>query len=488
MEYNETQKDYKFKAELRWADGNRLEVPCKLFLPVRLRDDLRLVLLLTNDSSWNALWEEGRGAFELSGDVGEPGSVRIVANEVQIRSGMWRRHWNSELAEGHLLCYPRSLRIIRKSHKWDRLQGTFRLTRSELIAPHVHPTCINKDGTIEWHRGKRFTFQLCREVMLTFDHEYRHTRKEGEILMWPELVAKVDIDSPPASKSLEEDYIPLVDDLLLLVSLAEGRRCFCLQVEWTSNEESVHLFRLDRHAPLDKPVPPPDALPISPEDFPSFLEIAFKTLCSSSQRGLIWNALANVTFEGKQTIGTNFARLFAALETLVLAFRKEHDLECVLEDATQRKEFKEYLKEKISEYEPLKGEKHKDKRAMIYENLESLGRVSLKRAIEKFVEEFHVDLDDVWPIFDKKGRKSLYELRNMLVHGDDLSALEEECISEACISLRETTERFLLTMLGWNYNRRLRAQRFLSRWGDWQRARDALLASRASRAAGESAE
>jgi len=160
----------------------------------------------------------------------------------------------------------------------------------------------------------------------------------------------------------------------------------------------------------------------------------------------------------------------------------------VLEDATQRKEFKEYLKEKISEYEPLKGEKHKDKRAMIYENLESLGRVSLKRAIEKFVEEFHVDLDDVWPIFDKKGRKSLYELRNMLVHGDDLSALEEECISEACISLRETTERFLLTMLGWNYNRRLRAQRFLSRWGDWQRARDALLASRASRAAGESAE
>jgi hypothetical protein len=468
----ESKETYKFNAELKWPNGSRLEVPCKLFLPIRLRDSLRLVLLL-DDPSYRALY--GTGPFELVGTIGNgSGQVKIVANEVWIGSGK-QRIWGPGLSEGYLVGHPQSLRVIkgRPETPSTKLHGTFNLTHSLLLSPFDSPR-LHADGTIEWSRSKRKTFHLSPDILLTFDHEHHYDirRDPREILMWPELVAKVTANVPPAAGSLEH-YLPMIDDLLLLVSLVEGKMCACLQSAWTCNGELVHLYRLDKVIPGEAPKLPVGEFLIAPEDFLSFLAASYKTLRENPQRHLIRSALEGMVMFNEDTIGAEFVRLFTALETSILAFRRENGLEYVLAKSGQRKELRRYLNGVLEEHPLLKEDS--DRLHMLSDNLSGLARVSLKTALEKCASAFEIELADCWPIFEtpSSGGISLSKIRNMLVHGSDFSEPAWDCIADAGISLRVIAQRFLLRILGWDHQQSI-ARLSPSRWSDWRVAQARL--------------
>jgi hypothetical protein len=230
MKEIETGEDYKFRASLEWQNGNLVQVPCKLFLPKRVEERPRLAFLL-NDQEFSLLARAD--LCKLTGDLGkDTGDFRIEASDLRIGSGT-QRHWGNGLNEGYLLGHPRSLKLIQRIPKkaGGTAKATFMLTESRQLSPLDLKT-YHSDGSIEWRRGERIQFQLTDDLLLTFDHQYRFDTSESPIThMWPELVATLDVGEARQSMDFE-GLLPIIDELLLLVSLAEGQRCACLQAFW----------------------------------------------------------------------------------------------------------------------------------------------------------------------------------------------------------------------------------------------------------------
>ncbi len=461
----EEAEDHKFLAQLTWPRGTRVEVPCKLFLPRRVGAKLRLVFLVDKHTFHSI----SREPCSLSAEARE-GDLIIEACELQIGGGK-QKSWGQGLDEGYLTGYPRNLRLIERiSPTADGLRGVFRLTHSI----HLEPFDImipNYDGSIEWKRGERFRFELAEGIKLTFDHEYRYdTSKPKEIRAWPELIAQVDALSQPSAKSLE-GYLSHIDDLLLLVSLAEGRRCACLEATWVYGDELITLYRLSRSVPTDRPDHDAGNFVIDHDDLALFLSKAFAALKAPFHRDLLWNALASVTHDATATIGEEFLRLFSALESVALAFRRANGLEFVVEEK-QWKGVQKTIRTLLKSQTELKEES----RRMLVEKLPELNRVSLRRAIDTMASQLMIQLDDVWPLFDRAEGCALADIRNMLVHGEYFSSPEWRYILSAQSCLRTITQRFLLVMLGWDYRRSSAASYDV--WpDDWREAR-ALLSSR----------
>jgi hypothetical protein len=451
-------------------------------MPERSHDALRLVFLL-DTSTYHAL-TGGVGPFDLTGKIGEgPSSLEVTAQEVWTGRGN-QRFWGPDISEGYLLGHPRILRIIRKDPEIpsNKLRGTFNITYSRLLSPFDH-SAFYPDGTVSWSRAKRLNFHLSPDLLLVFDHEYHRKAigQRGEFLVWPELIAKVEADVPPASGGLEP-YIPMIDDLLLLVSFVEGRGCACLKATWGFGGEFVQLYRLDRVVPPERIAPIGEFL-IEFEDLLAFLHSAHDRLRQSPQRDLIWSALADITDPGDYTIGANFVRMFTALETLVLAFRRENNLEFVLDTSSQRKKLRRIVKGALEESSLLANDP--DKLGLVYENLPSLDRVSFPTALAKMAETLRIEISDTWPILSSPSSSgiTLVSIRNMLVHGEHFSELEWDFIDEAGLSLRVLVQRFLLAMLGWDYRQSL-SRLSPSRWGDWKEAQARFTQMRRSRGTG----
>lgn len=438
-------EDYKFRAELTWADsGLVFVVPCKLFLPKKVRERPRLILY-PDPGIWHLL---GRASnCELRGSLGEGlGSVSINASDVRIGSGNQRR-WGDGLDEGYFLCYPKQLRITRNLGKaLGKNRVAFYLTKSLLLSPSDIIT-NRYDGSVQVKHVKKLQFKLNSNCQLSFQYEYRHRQEnQGETISWTELMACADIVPLPAGIS-PEDLLPQIDDLLLLVSLAEGQRCACMEVVWSQQGQLIHLFRFDRTFPIEN-------INHSVNDclttnIDNFLTTTYASLRDFPERRLLWSALASITWFEATTIGDDYLRLFTALETMVLAFRRINGLEFIVNDKSKRDQIGKDIKKFIKNHSLLKDDS--GYRGMLYENISGLLRISFKCATMAFAEAYNVRLDDVWPLFEPKDKWSLLNIRNKIVHGEHFSEGEWRDIAEAKRSLRIIAERFILNMLSWDY-------------------------------------
>lgn len=451
-------EDYKFRAELTWPDKDQvLIVPCKLFLPKRVNDRPQLIFY-PDSLTWHLL---GRSRnCELRGILGEGvGSISIIASEVRFGSGS-QRCWGNGLDEGYLFGYPKQIRINKNmGQNVGKEWAVFYLTESLLLSP-VDLLTYSYDGSVQVEHAAKIQFSLTADCQLSFEYEYRYDLKNAkEKKSWSELVARADIVSLPAGNS-PEDLLPLIDDLLLLVSLAEGQRCACMEIAWSNQDQFVRLFRLDRTMPEENASHSMNDCLIADigNEFELFLKNSFDILKNLPERNLLWSALASITWFETSTIGQEFLRLFTAVETIVLAFRRMNCLEYAVDDDSKRDELRKDI-EKYLKKHPLLQE-NPACRGMMYDNIPGLFRISLRRAIEVFTETYKIRLDDVWPLFTSSSGWSLLSIRNKIAHGEHFSEGEWFDIAEANRSLRVIAERFLLSVLGWDY------QKSRSHWGN----------------------
>lgn len=284
---------------------------------------------------------------------------------------------------------------------------------------------------------------------MKFDLEYRCESRDGEVVTWDDTVAKIEInfDCPEFSKAR---LISEIDDFLLIESLAEGQRCACLEIVWDSGDEITYEYRMNRAAPVKGSNSQRDFL-ISGAEVEVFSSLAYNNLKVHSQYGLVKSALQAMTLFEDETIGVKFMRLFSAFEGLVLAFRRIENLEFSIPKFDDRQAIERAVSATLKSHELLKGEPKL--RALLYENISGLFRISLRQAATEFFTKNNIVLTDTWAMFDTSGGISLLQIRNRIAHGENFNKEEWWDIIEALKSLNTILDRCILSMLGWDYQK-----------------------------------
>lgn len=264
--------DYKFRAEFKRENAAGFELTCQLFLPTRAGEELRLEAT-PSESRFMSLVGS---SFQLKSEsVQGEAEVRISGEEVHFVRGRGRVLGDGLLDEGLLVCRPRELRVTRllsgQNTEWH---CEFLIANSKLLEPKISPF-LDLDGSIDWRKGDRLRLELTEGFSLEFDHLFRCGRSPGNaLLVWWDLVARASARTGDTSFEPERALAD-VDDLLLLVSLAEARSCACLELWWSDGEQSTRLFR-DRFVPPQTKTPSIQEFLIRPSDIKEFLETTFR--------------------------------------------------------------------------------------------------------------------------------------------------------------------------------------------------------------------
>lgn len=237
-------EDYKVWAKISKGD-KEFTVPCKIYLPKTVLEHPQ-VYIFPDNKQFDVL-PRLREECSLDATVGDPPYIEIIGEDLHV-SGGTMRPWEKGLEEGYLKVYPSRLIIRDISRTCKENVIWFRLTPSEHLKPFDQRS-FRYNGKAEIKHGKRFEFELNDDFLVTFFNYYWWQENDKrERTTFPELIAEAKIPGPFTEDDIDE-YIELLDDFLLLVSLAEGQRCTVPQVNVTLKDKHIDIFRLNRSFP-----------------------------------------------------------------------------------------------------------------------------------------------------------------------------------------------------------------------------------------------
>jgi hypothetical protein len=155
----------------------------------------------------------------------------------------------------------------------------------------------------------------------------------------------------------------------------------------------------------------------------------------------------------ERTVESSFASLFSAVESLVLWFRRQHDLEFAV-DASEWARLKPDLIALLKAHAIFSTNPERKRRVeLVRGNLNALQRVPFGTAFSKFCSHFEVPIDDLWPMASINGDVGLADIRNRVVHGSTFDHRQFNTLAVASDHLTWLLERMLLRVLGWPVDR-----------------------------------
>lgn len=425
------------------------DVLCKVFLPNKKASSASLHFLPTREQE-NEL--RVPALFSMHGERPEPNGdlVRIISDQIHITSRKGTV-WGPGLAEFVLIGEPWDLKIelIRPgdaTHHEPRTQGCFWLSPTKLFSP-VESMMMSYTGEVETRRGDRLHVQLSEDIDVTFDQHTRYwDAPGGGTVMFGEPVAEFDLNEDLRGSAQIPEALERLDDLLRIVSFVGEYRCMC--VGWQATD-SLTVTEFYRHHPmLTNAVAPSvhDAL-IDYADFEDFIRTAYLQLNQITPNAALRRALDYLVPDENDTIESLYIMLYAALETIVLFFRREEGLEFIFSDPTEWDRLRGDMQKWLKTHPVLSGDAIK--RSLVYEKLSELMRTSFSSAFKKFCVRYSVDLSDLWPIVGNSGGVSLSSIRNKLVHGEVFDHRHYEALMGAREHLRWSVYRMVFAMLDW---------------------------------------
>ncbi len=454
---NQKNEDYRFLSTIV-TDATRVEnVLCYLYLPDHLTNPINY-LFFPNDEQVKQLKDIHE--FSVSGEViGFHGKKEVSIYSKRVftkhRSG---KYWGRKIKENRISAWPIDLTISEHFYNIDsnkdliqKSTEVFWLTPSKMLEPNVMEE-RNVDGNVRITTESRHAFSLPNHIELRFNNHYRFTETvNGETISRAELVAEFEVEKPDELVNIESGILFHIDDLLMLVSLAERSKCACIGWEYDTPTTQVKHFRHDIAIPdLKLKNSLHELIEISHID--EFIFQAYDMLEKLKGPQLVRHAIGHViaAYDLNRTIENSYLLLFSALESLVLYFRQASELEYIFTPLSDDySEFSKYMKNCIHDYEPLKGDKHKKKRKMLYQKISDLNRISFSTAFKSFCDSYLICLDDLWPVCDHEKGISLSEIRHRLIHGDYFTYTEECALISAKENLQWILERAILSILGW---------------------------------------
>lgn len=252
---------------------------------------------------------------------------------------------------------------------------------------------------------------------------------------------------------VDDRQLDAVDDLLAIVSFASRHRVACLAVD-TSTDDGHHFRFYRRHVSRpSKNQQDRDDEVIDHADFYDFLPRAHEAFLATGPDELVRHSL-HVSVPGRdRTVESSFASLFAAVESLVLWFRRQHDLEFAVmgEDWARLKPDLLLL---LRQHPVFTGDpERKERGGFVRANLTALQRVPFNTAFRKFCSHFAVPTDDLWPMASVQGDVGLADIRNRVVHGSTFDRRQFNALATAADHLQWLLERMLLRVLDWPIDR-----------------------------------
>jgi hypothetical protein len=153
-----------------------------------------------------------------------------------------------------------------------------------------------------------------------------------------------------------------------------------------------HRFR---SVPTERAPSVHDAL-IEYSHFSDFLPAAYKAFVDVKPNAALRRALDYVVPDRNDSLESSFIILYAAVETLVLFFRRQNQLEFIFDNESEWVQLRADLQKWLKCHPALSDKKNK--RPFVYEKLPELTRYSFSAAFKKFCKHYDVDLSDLWPM------------------------------------------------------------------------------------------
>ena len=466
------EEDHNFVATLRKGTIVIRDVVCKVWLPRRVTDEV--VMRLYPRQGWRATIGGLRPPFAIDGKVrgfSRQVVTSISATEVWTQNERTRSHGRSR-SETIVDVDPIDLRVVHKQPREKATRRRMKVHTNYLLTqcPPLAPSTVRDKsytGEIKMEDAHEVVFTLANGVHLRFTEHYRYEdRNDGE-LIYPELVATHEHEVLTRDFArVDERTLDQLDDFLALVGFGARYRTACLGIASSSEHaDSLLFYRKDITVP---PVQEWDSnhSVIDRADFVEFLSRAYEQFMASGPDDLLVNALHVVAPFGERTGESEFTALYAALESIVLWYRKRTALEFIIDDDVEWRRVQDDVRSMLKDHDLLRGnEAHqKERRGMIQRNVEALRRVPFAVALKKFCEKYAVNLDDLWPVVDnQRSEMSLTDIRNHLVHGRTLTTRQFHALIGAKQHMRWVVERSLLAIFGWPLERSKVRPDFLAR-------------------------
>lgn len=440
-------------------------VRCKMYLPRKIADPILLVFHLTKDQylvfDKTNLWK-----FSIEGEYDVPNHKTRFSAQNVYRASLSATYWSPDTIEA--LCVAEPIDLKREhfrspdlSQPTPKTHGRFWLSNNRLLSPG-QSIGHSFTGDVNVRTIWQVEFTLENGLSLKFSNRYRHLESNEETTSWSELVAEYQLHGKAQTFLEAVNCLTDLDDLLRLASLAARHRCVCLGLDLSTTEGYiVEYYRRD----ISRPAPMPDRGDelISKEHIAEFLQVTYRRLIDLMRHDLIRQAINYAIPREGRTVESSFITLYSALETIVLYFRRQQNLETVFSSSEDDlwKLLQKDLREFFRVHPVLRDDK--TKRMRLYDNMTALRRVSFRTAFEECCRFYSVDVSDLWPVTGSKDGWSLSVVRNKLVHGEHFNAAQRGAVGAAKSHLQWTVERLLLAILGWDISKSSVDAGYLSR-------------------------
>jgi hypothetical protein len=438
------------KATLIVNDAEIKCVPCKIYLPERINEKPHIILKPSAKDA-KRIMSSYKGIFRASVyGFDKKVTTTIEAPEIYF-SGSSIRYWGDDITDSTVPAEPQDLHIIDhlETHgEPQRTKITFWISPNRYLSPSLMQTS-SYTGDLKYKRRRNMKFTIKDGVKLVFDEHFQSkTVQNGDFVQWSFLVACTELDIPADEvNTLKKFVLPDIDDFLLIASFATMQRTACLG--WMALDKSSHATfyrgnyvfpQFENGSSLDKGI-------LDVQDFEKFMQTCYSAFLRFENKLALRNALYSVLLLHPNTVETSFLHLFIGLETLILNYKRQENLESIL-PKSDWPSLKKYLQKciKNSNEPKLKTEQRKS----MYCKLDELNHVSLREAFDIFCKKFSVDLTDLWPVFGENRLAGLVDIRNKLVHGDPLPNNMLETLVVAKEHLIYILERMLIRVLRWN--------------------------------------
>lgn len=375
--------------------------------------------------------------WSLEGDIKDAsGAARqhVSAPTVYTRN-VAHRVWDSKTTDVTVNARADEVRIVAVLTRRDTDRPphvVFRFSPGPALDP-VQTVMYQSSGDVRVRTSFRKRVRVGQEA-LVFDREFHGRGSERTDL----LVGRI------RSERSAEELLPLVEDALLLASVGMRYRVVCLGWQQDKGESVETCYRGNVPLPRqDKWDTNESLIPI--EHIPAFVSRGLRALQRSAHTCLLQQALWRIVPVRREAVDRRFARLYAAIEGLVLLASRDQKRDRILTNA-------EFRRVRAAVSDVLAGEvKKKALRELVTEKLPELNRPTFAHAFDRACRPKRIPIDDLWPLTEAADGVSLTQLRNKFIHGDYVA--HHSGLDVAADHLQWLAERLLLATLGWDRNR-----------------------------------
>lgn len=450
--------DHSFNCVIKVNDTSINDVECRLYLPTKIYEKPYVLLTLPEKIQYEFryAWEVSVYAMTLS-FIGKPELELNISNAYVLCQNS--KYIGNKLRTTVLL-EPTSLDLTKHygddTEKEKISEIIFNITKNKQLTPaYIEHHIYN--GNIEIDKISTIEYLLDSSSKLSFDKRYTFKNEHENLIRNSYLSASYSSLNYFDNNEVSLAILEKIDDILIIASYASRCRTTCPSWDIFTNKIHKRSFRCDLTHPSHEPSDIDNAV-IPIEYYSDFVSFAYGFMNKATNKESIKHAIYSLTAHNNTSLEQSFFKLFSGLENIILQFRRENNLEFIL-DIPDWKSLKKELERTIKNTtSPII---EKNSRVSLYNKLNEINRVSLKEAYEELINKYNIDVSYLWPLFKDKSTFGLADIRNALIHGEIFPHTLIDALIVAKEHLALLIETILLGILGWQKEKSLLNERFL---------------------------